>query len=191
MARSTPSWPVARGPVPRDRCLARRTPSRPVARGPVPRERFVPEAWRGKLILARSAGACPPRSLAYPRHGEGQALALRETGGVFFTVARGTGPRDRSGTRSTARGTSYWPVARGPVPRDRCLARDRPSPYGNERRFFHRSAGDRPPRLQHGEGQALALRYFGAIVARRGDPGRGITHHNNQHPQRFLRACGQ
>ena len=25
----------------------------------------------------RSAGACPPRSLAYPNDGEGQALALR------------------------------------------------------------------------------------------------------------------
>ena len=25
----------------------------------------------------RSAGACPPRSLDYARHGEGQALALR------------------------------------------------------------------------------------------------------------------
>ena len=38
------------------------------------------------------------------------------------------------------------PVARGPVPRDRCMARDRPSPYGERHRLWSRSAGDRPPR---------------------------------------------
>ena len=54
-------------------------------------------------FLARSAGACPPRSLDLrenrtprpfprPRHGEGQALALREGAAFFFTAARGPGP---------------------------------------------------------------------------------------------------
>ena len=28
-------------------------------------------------FFSRSAGACPPRTLEYARHGEGQALALR------------------------------------------------------------------------------------------------------------------
>ena len=54
------------------------------------------------------------------------------------------------------------------------MARDRPSPYGQRREFVsvtvargpvprerlgYRSAGACPPRSQHGEGQALALRY--------------------------------
>ena len=37
-------------------------------------------------------------------------------------------------------------VARGPVPRDRCMARDRPSPYGEKGRSWSRSAGACPPR---------------------------------------------
>ena len=83
---------------------------------------------------------------------------------------------------------SSWPVSRGPVPRDRCLARDRPSPYGKRGVLWasrgRLRSGDRklqrkgpfwvpsrvgprmpsahpsgfPPRSQHGEGQALALR---------------------------------
>ena len=43
--------------------------------------------------------------------GEGQALALHDRVAFFI-------------------------VARGPVPRDRCMARDRPSPYGEGARFF-------------------------------------------------------
>ena len=95
---------VARGPVPRDRCMARGTRSdarvacegpRPalkgavlatVARGPVPREfpvdrsmardRPSPYVKRSRSGY-RSAGACPPRSLDSADDGEGQALALR------------------------------------------------------------------------------------------------------------------
>ena len=55
---------VARGPVPRDRCMARDRPS--------PYD-------EGAALFSRSAGACPPRAL----HGEGQALAYGE-GGVFY-----------------------------------------------------------------------------------------------------------
>ena len=48
-------------------------------------------------------------------------------GGVFFTVARGTGPREFSVDRSVARdrpspygegGGVFFTVARGPVPRE-------------------------------------------------------------------------
>ena len=97
----TASPTVARGPVPRDR------PTR-AKNARQPRQFLVPiEAWRGTgprptvkerhPFLARSAGACPPRafdlrenrSLAKavfpfrPRHGEGQALALRKEGMVI------------------------------------------------------------------------------------------------------------
>ena len=72
----------------------------------------------------RSAGACPPRVSGRSQHGEGQALALRGRGAVF---------RSR---------TVFLIVARGPVPRefpiDRCMARDRPSPYAERRRFSPR-----------------------------------------------------
>ena len=70
---------VARGPVPCERPRAPKT---------VVRERLIPNgAWRGEPFLARSAGACPPRS-----------FDLREnrtpTNAVFPTEARrGTGPR--------------------------------------------------------------------------------------------------
>ena len=35
------------------------------------------------------------------------------------------------------------------------MARDRPSPYAKGRRFFHRSAGDRPPRRASSSGAVL------------------------------------
>ena len=41
--------------------------------------------------LARSAGACPPRSL----HGEGQALALRCQGRSYYRSAGACPPRSR------------------------------------------------------------------------------------------------
>ena len=88
-----------------------------VARGPVPRDRCITVIRA--VFFYRSAGACPPRSLS---------------------------PFCRSGSPDPARSGAGAPelrspftVARGPVPRDRCMARDRPSPYGNPGRFFHRS----------------------------------------------------
>ena len=56
---------VARGPVPRDRCMARETLShaRVASEGPRP-------TMKG-TVFYRSAGACPPRSM----HGEGNPLA--------------------------------------------------------------------------------------------------------------------
>ena len=75
-------------------------------------------AWRGtgprptgngRRFFHRRAGACPPRTSGGSQHGEGQARALRETGGVFFIVARGPVPRE--------------------LPVDRSMARDRPAPY--------------------------------------------------------------
>ena len=51
-------------------------------------------------ILSSSAGACPLRAFDRPKHGEGQAPALREKGAflsqanITHTVARGPVPRD-------------------------------------------------------------------------------------------------
>ena len=67
------STPVARGPVPRDRCMARNCPSPygekrsalSVARGPVPRDR----------CMARDRPS--PYGNCKGTDGEGQALALR------------------------------------------------------------------------------------------------------------------
>ena len=60
--------------------------------------RTCPSPYGDENFLARSAGACPPRVLDLrenrqprlfprPRHGEGQALALRE-GAAFFSPQR-------------------------------------------------------------------------------------------------------
>ena len=162
-----------RGPPPYDN----RTVSATVARGPVPRER-----WGAKDVFLRSqhgegqalalrcgvtffsrsrsgyrsAGACPPRS---PGRDENRP----------FTVARGPVPRDRWGTKDVFLrsqhgegqalalrcGVTFFTVAvpdtvaRGPVPRDRSV---------ETKTARYRSAGACPPRSQHGEGQALALR---------------------------------
>ena len=88
--------------------------------------------------------------------------------GCFFYG--GVGMRNRLGAsrmfgrafHRSAGALGCHPRMRAGFPRDRCMARDRPSPYGNKSRFFHRSAGACPPRslecARHGEGQALALR---------------------------------
>ena len=115
MARRTPSGPVARGPVPRDRTTCAKTARRPtpfpvpiearrgtgprptvkgtvlrpVARGPVPRDRST-----------RAKTARRPRPFPVP-----------------IEARRGTGPRP------TVKCTVLRPVARGPVPRDRSCAR--------------------------------------------------------------------
>ena len=112
--RETVLTTVARGPVPRDRPICAKTarqgrflnrgpardrpspygdenPSWPVARGPVPRE---------CSLCAKTARQ--PRLSPRPRHGEGQALALRE-GEAFFIVARGASDATRASERvSTA-----------------------------------------------------------------------------------------
>ena len=49
-----------------ERRMAKRAPSWPVARGPVPRDRST-----------RAKTARQPKPFSRPRHGEGQALALR------------------------------------------------------------------------------------------------------------------
>ena len=94
---------VARGPVPRERWITRTMardrslPSSPygleglfsrVDRG-MARDRPSPYHEGGRFSTqkpsrSRSAGACPPRSSRRPRHGEGQALALRIRGVIFF-----------------------------------------------------------------------------------------------------------
>ena len=109
----------------------------------------------------------PPRALGRARHGEGQALALREEMAFFFTVARGTGTRDRCTARDRPSPYGkqrrffgrivlgplgpkrrFFTVARGPVPRDRWrargMARDRPSPYGEGQAFFTVARGPVP-----------------------------------------------
>ena len=139
---------------------------------------FPTRALKGDPFLARSAGACPPRSV----HGEGQALALR-CGVTFFTVtvpdtvARGPVPRDRWRARamasgfprdhSLARGTlSHARVAcEGPSPTMRVTfftvtvpATVARGPVPRDRWSVRTLAREFPPRSLHGEGQALALR---------------------------------
>ena len=82
-------------------------------------------AW-GDAFFYRSAGACPPRSFRFSIHRSAGACPPRSFSFIPFTVARGPVPRDLSSRHS--------------------MARDRPSPYGEGRRFFYRSAGACPPR---------------------------------------------
>ncbi len=63
-----------------------------VARGPVPRDRSMAR----KHLLRRSARACPSRASDGPRHGGGQAPALRWRGDIFYSVARGPVPLPRA-----------------------------------------------------------------------------------------------
>ena len=58
-------------------------------------------------------------------HGEGQALALRDGGGVFFIAARGP-------SHATRASESFHRE----LPADRSMARDRPSPYEEEGGVF-------------------------------------------------------
>ena len=114
----------------------------------------IAKTWRGTgprptvngTFFHRSAGACPPRSLACPR-----AWSQIGAGFTRFTRLARLGAGDCSSgspdpERRMARRTPSGPVARGPVPRehptraknarqpslfpDRGTARDRPSPYG-------------------------------------------------------------
>ena len=99
------------------------------------------------MFFHRSAGACPPRSLACADDGEGNPLACA-------CGMRGPSPY--------VKGRRFFTVARGPVPRvvhrqDAVLGL-----LGPKGCFFYRSAGACPPRsldcADDGEGQALALR---------------------------------
>ena len=112
----------------------------PVARGPVPRDR--PTSTKN----ARGQGT--GRFLCRSQHGEGQALALRWPWRFFCPVARWPVPCAFRGILCRAENPSLT-VARGPVPRERptdtknargpeaaavfcaarSMARDRPSPY--------------------------------------------------------------
>ena len=125
-ARQYAASTVARGPVPRERS---RTPepgegqalalreratffSSTVARGPVEYDRVSYALCQAIRRIYRSAGACPPRTLAYPR------------------AWRGTGPFGLWRARTTE-----GACAGG-------MARDRPSPYVKGKAFFssHRGA---------------------------------------------------
>ena len=89
MAGRTSSWPVARGPVPRDRSLSEnRTPTKAVFRADrrMARDRPSPYGKRHAFFI-RSAGACPPQS-EDPRKKRTKPQA------VFpIEARRGTGPR--------------------------------------------------------------------------------------------------
>ena len=91
--------------------------------------------------MTRSGAGAPELQRWAPRsrHGEGQALALRD-GEAFFQRSAGACPPR----------TSRRTVARGPVPRDRCMARDRPSPYGKTRRYRRTVARGPVPRDRWG-----------------------------------------
>ena len=108
----------------------------------VVREHLLPNgAWRDNPFLARSAGACPPRSPACPNDCSSgspdpeRIMARRNPSGP---VARGPVPRDRSTRAKNARQpTVSLPTAarRGTGPRPTVSST-----------FFYRSAGACPPR---------------------------------------------
>ena len=139
-------------------CHTRRRAGFPRERPRVPvtvvRERLLPNgAWRGELFRARSAGACPPRSVnlrenrpppkAVSRVDRGMARdrpsPYGETEAALHTVARGPVPRDRSTRAKIVHRPRPFLVSieawRGTGPR--------PTVCGT---FFHRSAGACPPR---------------------------------------------
>ena len=122
-----------------------------------------PSPYGEEGVFYRSAGACPPRSL----HGEGNPLGCAcgnrgpkpydERKAASTTVVRGPVPRDCSTAAENARSQETTDVCGS----DRCMARDRPSPYGEGDCFFSRSAGACPPRSLHGEGNPLACAWTG------------------------------
>ena len=95
----------------------RRTLSGPVARGPVPREffisvvraRLIPNGQEENPCLARSAGACPPRTFSHPICSSGSPDPERRKSRRSCTTEMST--------------SASSTVARGPVPRDRSRAR--------------------------------------------------------------------
>ena len=122
---------VARGPVPRDRCLHQSSVGQ--------ERRILTRAGAGTPELQRSA----PRS----RHGEGNPLAC--TYGM-------RGPKPYGKQRRYRR-----TVARGPVPRDRCLHQSSVGQERLILTRSGAGAPELQrwtPRSMHGEGQALALR---------------------------------
>ena len=129
-------WPVARGPVPRDRSTRAKTARRPRPfPGPIEARRGTgprPTRKEGGLDN-RSAGACPPRSHD-PRENRTPTKAIPR-------ADRGTA-RDRPS-----------PYEEGRPP---------PQPWRGGPRMPHAHPRGFPPRSlgnpEHGEGQALALR---------------------------------
>ena len=121
----------------------------------------------------RRAGACPPPCSGRSQVREGQALALRCWGAVFFYRRFA---RDRPSRYGVGERFSFIAA----------FARDRPSRYGigerDRKRHLHRRAGACPPPclgqskvregdillLGHREGQALALRCWGQFSFIRG-----------------------
>ena len=80
-------------------------------------------------LIYRSAGACPPRRYDEPKHGEGQALALR--------TARNTHPHRSAGACPPRR---YDDPRHGEGNPLACACGNLrgPKPYVKGRRFFHR-----------------------------------------------------
>ena len=85
-----------------------------VARGPVPRDRF-------RLRVGFPRDRCMARDRPSP-YGKGA---------VLDTVARGPVPRDRFRLQSARALGGFHARRRVGFLRDRCMARDRPSPYGD------------------------------------------------------------
>ena len=101
------------------------------------------ERWRGtgprptvkrRLLINRSAGACPPR-----------AYDMRENRTPAKAISRANRGTARDRPAPYGEGMAFFSIARGPVPRERwsarTMARDRPAPYVKREAFFHRSTG--------------------------------------------------
>ena len=120
-----------------------------VARGPVPRD--LPTFAENARSPETPDGCCSDRGMARDRpspYGEkGRFLRCYRSAGAlggFHTRIRAGFPRDLSPYAENARS----PEATDVYCSDRCMARDRPSPYGEKGRFLrcYRSAGACPPR---------------------------------------------
>ena len=107
------------------------------------RDRPSPYGERGRFLsCSRSAGplGCHTRIReGFPRALSTAAENARSPEATDVCCSARCMARDRPSPYGE-RGL-FFTVARGPVPRDRCMARDRPSPYVKGWRFFHRSAG--------------------------------------------------
>ena len=137
----------------------RKAASTTVARGTGPRD--LPTSAKNARSLETPDVCCSARCMARDRpspYGESGKQAWRGTGprptvngAVLDTVARGPVPRDLPTSAKNARSPETPDVCCSA----RCMARDRPSPYGESGNQAWRGTGPRPTAKgasKHGEG---------------------------------------
>ena len=132
-AHTCPSDRSSGAPAP-ERRMAKRTPSGPVARGPVPRD-----------LSTRTEIARQPTPFPRPRHGEGQALALRYKGRFFHRSAGACPPRSFDPRENRTPTNAVFPTEarRGTGPRP-TVKRRRTLSIGQARPRWIRSGAGAP-----------------------------------------------